>query len=142
MGVTPERFRNEQFLTAWVDVSVSLFVVDEAHYISDWGHSFRPSYLALQGAIERLGRPPMLAVTATGTPWIREEIIDRLGLRRPRVVARGLDRASLFFEVVRVEAEREDRHHLRRLLTEPTGDYSDEINAGLDFAMTGCGIVS
>ena len=53
------------------ELQVSLFVVDEAHCISEWGHDFRPAYLTLPTAIERVGRPPVLALTATATPWIR-----------------------------------------------------------------------
>lgn len=113
--VTPERFQNESFLADRAGLSVALFVVDEVHCISDWGHSFRPAYLALRGANERVGRP--------------------------RVVARGMDRANLFFEVVRVDEEWEDRDGLRQLLTEAAGDYSDEINVELDTAMAGSGII-
>ena len=59
----------------------SLFVVDEAHCISEWGHDFRPDYLRLGAAIEALGRPPVLALTATAAPPVRDEIVERLGLR-------------------------------------------------------------
>ena len=61
-----------------------LFVIDEAHCISEWGHDFRPDYLALGNVIEELGHPTVLALTATAAPEVREEIITRLGLRDPK----------------------------------------------------------
>jgi len=103
--VTPERFDNASFMAQLQHIHVSLFVVDEAHCISEWGHSFRPSYLALPDALDKLGCPAVLSLTATATPWIRTEIIERLRLRDPAVVVRGIDRPSLFFEVRRVESE-------------------------------------
>src|SRR5438874_10952 len=72
---------------------------DEAHCVSEWGHDFRPSYLALAEAARALGRPPLLALTATATPWVRDDIIRRLELDRPRLVVRGFDRPNLFLEV-------------------------------------------
>ncbi len=73
-------------------MEVSLFVVDEAHTILEWGHSFRPAYLQLGAVIDQLGHPTVLAVTATATPWVRTEIIQRLHLRNPTFVVLGSDR--------------------------------------------------
>jgi ATP-dependent DNA helicase RecQ len=84
---------------------VSLFVVDEAHCVSDWGHDFRPDYLRLGGAIEALGHPPVLALTATAAPPVRAEIVERLGLRDPLVVVRGFDRPNIHLAVEMVEDE-------------------------------------
>ena len=95
--VTPERFLDEEFMAGQRDVS--LLVVDEAHSISEWGESFRPAYLQLADASLRLGRPPILALTATASPWLRREIIDNLRLRDPDVVVHGIDRANLHLEV-------------------------------------------
>ena len=135
--VTPERFENEQFMAKASQLRVSLFVVDEAHSISQWGHGFRPAYLSLGDALNRLGqRPTVLALTATATSWVRADIVERLGLRDPDVVVRGVDRPNLYFEVARVEEERLDRRVLRHLLLdEPEGP------PGLAEVMQGSGIV-
>ncbi len=139
--LTPERLADEAFLARLRALAVSLFVVDEAHCISDWGHSFRPAYLALPAAIAALGRPPLLALTATATPWVRDEIAGRLGLRDPLLVVRGVDRPNLFLEVRRVEEEREDRRVLERLLTGPCDEYAEGVCAELASAMAGSGII-
>lgn len=115
--VTPERFDDPDFMADARKMSVSLFVVDEAHSISEWGHSFRPAYLALPTAITQLKRPTLLALTATATPWVRRDIAEQLGLRNPVILVRGTDRPNLFFEVTRIETDSEDRRVLRDLLT-------------------------
>jgi ATP-dependent DNA helicase RecQ len=141
--VTPERFGDADFMAEIREVDVDLFVVDEAHCVSEWGHSFRPAYLVLAEVIAQLGHPPVLALTATATPWIREEIIQRLGMRKPLLVAKGSDRPNLFLEVYRVEAEIEDRQILERLLREPEGAaaYSPPLGDDLAAAMQGSGII-
>jgi ATP-dependent DNA helicase RecQ len=116
--VTPERLENPSFSTVAQTMNVSLVVVDEAHSISEWGQSFRPAYLTLASSVQQLGRrPAMLALTATATPWVREDIVNGLELRSPEVISRGTFRANLFLEVLRVEEEAEDRRVLRSLLT-------------------------
>jgi ATP-dependent DNA helicase RecQ len=139
--VTPERFENAEFMDAIRRMRVALFVVDEAHCVTEWGHSFRPAYLRLADAIARLGRPTVLALTATATPWVRAEIAERLGLRDPAVVVRGIDRPNLFFEVRRVESEDEDRRTLKHLLTGDCAEYPEELAPGLCAAMRGSGII-
>ncbi len=139
--VTPERFGNDEFMAELRGRQISLFVVDEAHCISEWGHSFRPSYLSLPQAIAALGRPTVLALTATATPWIRQEIVERLNMRDPDIVVHGTDRPNLFFEVRRVEAEQDDRRVLQSLLTDSAADYEDELAPRLEAAMHGTGII-
>lgn len=139
--VTPERFGDEEFMEQIRGMEVSLFVVDEAHSISEWGHDFRPSYLGLDHVIDQLGRPTILALTATATPWVRDEIVERLGMRDPDVIVRGVDRPTLFFEVWRVEKEEEDRRLLQHLLVGQQEDYPPEVAEQLTHAMQGSGIV-
>jgi ATP-dependent DNA helicase RecQ len=93
--LAPEQFHNEETLERLKASQPSLFVVDEAHCISEWGHDFRPDYLRLGSIIEELGHPVVLALTATAAPPVREEIVARLGMRQPQVFARGFDRPNL-----------------------------------------------
>ncbi|HEX5224798.1 MAG TPA: RecQ family ATP-dependent DNA helicase, partial [Solirubrobacteraceae bacterium] len=101
----PERFASRAFAAALAKRRVSLFVVDEAHCVAEWGHDFRPDYLRLADAIETLGRPPVMAATATATPRVAREIAARLGLRDPVLVRSGFDRPNLVFDVVTVEGK-------------------------------------
>ena len=105
--VAPEQLGNEQTREELRRARPSLFVVDEAHCISEWGHDFRPAYLRLGAAVEELGRPTVLALTATASPVVRDEIVERLGLRDPEIIVRGFDRPSLWMEVQHVQSERE-----------------------------------
>ncbi|MBN2498102.1 MAG: ATP-dependent DNA helicase RecQ [Deltaproteobacteria bacterium] len=111
--IAPERFRNERFLDALGPVKVELFAVDEAHCISTWGHDFRPDYLRLRQAIERVGRPQVIALTATATPEVCADIADQLGLAAPRIFVRGFARPNL---ALGVHAIRSHEEKLRRTL--------------------------
>jgi ATP-dependent DNA helicase RecQ len=117
--ITPEGATGAAFRKRLGDQPVSLLVVDEAHCVSEWGHDFRPSYLALGALAEDLDHPTILALTATAAPLVRDEIIKRLGMREPSVVVRSVARPNLRFEVVRCDSEdmkrRELIQHLRRL---------------------------
>lgn len=95
---TPEKLEDESFLRLLQSIRVPLFVVDEAHCISQWGHDFRPAYLALGGAIKKLGRPAVLALTATATPSVREDILNQLGIEHVKPIVRGFDRPNLIYE--------------------------------------------
>ncbi len=97
--LAPEQLRKPDTMDRLREGKPSLFVVDEAHCISEWGHDFRPDYLALGGVIEALGHPRVLALTATASPIVREEIVTRLGMRDPRVIVRGFDRPNIWLGV-------------------------------------------
>lgn len=99
--LTPERFKDREFFDRLLQRQVSLFVVDEAHCVSQWGHDFRPDYLVLGSIIKRLGSPPILALTATATREIREDIAHQLGMRDPFISVTGFARPNLRFEVAR-----------------------------------------
>jgi ATP-dependent DNA helicase RecQ len=99
----PERFASGAFRETLEQCRVSLFVVDEAHCVAEWGHDFRPDYLRLGDAIAMLGRPPVMAATATATPAVAKEIAERLRLRDWVSIRSGFDRPNLTFDVVRVE---------------------------------------
>ncbi|MBM3666262.1 MAG: ATP-dependent DNA helicase RecQ, partial [Actinobacteria bacterium] len=100
---SPERFASPAFWDALGKRRVDLLAVDEAHCISEWGHDFRPDYLRLPRVIERLGRPAVMACTATATEGVAGEIAQRLGLTDPLLVRSGFDRPNLSFDIVGFE---------------------------------------
>ncbi|TKV60975.1 RecQ family ATP-dependent DNA helicase [Nakamurella flava] len=107
--VAPEQLADDEIVTRLADARPVLFVVDEAHCVASWGHDFRPDYLRLGEVAERLGRPPVLALTATASPPVRREIIERLGLREPVIEVGGFDRPNLQLSVAQhVEADDRD----------------------------------
>ena len=116
--LAPEQFANDDVLESLRAARPALFVVDEAHCISEWGHDFRPAYLRLGSVIEALGRPLTLALTATAAPPVREEIIERLGMREPRVIVRGFDRPNIWLGVERFR----DDHAKLSALTQRASD--------------------
>jgi ATP-dependent DNA helicase RecQ len=103
--MSPERFASRPLRDALTQRRVSLFVVDEAHCVAEWGHDFRPDYLRLGDAIAMLGRPPVMAATATATPAVAREIAERLGLRDWVSIRSGFDRPNLTFDVVSLEGK-------------------------------------
>ncbi|MGN6699963.1 MAG: RecQ family ATP-dependent DNA helicase [Thermomicrobiales bacterium] len=118
--VAPEQFANETLLERLQQVRPALFVVDEAHCISEWGHDFRPAYLRLGAVIEALGHPTILALTATASPVVRDEIVTRLGMRDPQVVVRDFDRPNLWLRVTQFEDEAaRDEALLQRVIAAP-----------------------
>lgn len=110
--LAPEQFNNPETLDRLQKSKPSLFVVDEAHCISEWGHDFRPDYLRLGAVIEALGHSRVLALTATAAPTVREEIIERLGMREPQIVVQGFDRPNIWLAVKRFEDETEKQQAL------------------------------
>ncbi|HEY2795390.1 MAG TPA: RecQ family ATP-dependent DNA helicase [Micromonosporaceae bacterium] len=119
--VTPEQLASPERLAELRSLRPALVAVDEAHCISSWGHDFRPDYLALGHAIRALGRPPIVALTATASPPVREDIADRLGLRKPAVVIGGLDRPNLHLEAANCPTESVRWQRLLAFLSEQDG---------------------
>src|ERR1051325_920028 len=97
--LTPERFKDRDFFERLLTRTVPLFVIDEAHCVSQWGHDFRPDYMMLGGIAERLGRPVVMALTATASPEVRDDITHQLRMRDPLVHVAELVRPNLFLEV-------------------------------------------
>jgi ATP-dependent DNA helicase RecQ len=119
--MTPERLQKPEHLEPLVERGVDLFVVDEAHCVSLWGHDFRPAYLELRHVIEKLGRPPVLALTATAPPDRVDDILDALGIADAEVIRGSIDRENLRFEVFRTVNTAEKQQQLLRILGETPG---------------------
>jgi ATP-dependent DNA helicase RecQ len=111
--LAPEQFGKEATRESVHAAAPRLFVVDEAHCVSEWGHDFRPDYLRLGAVIEELGHPATLALTATASPPVRTEIVDRLGMRDPALVVRGFDRPEIWLGVEDFVEEAPKRRALR-----------------------------
>jgi ATP-dependent DNA helicase RecQ len=105
--LAPERFDVGTTAERLKDVGVSLLAVDEAHCISEWGHDFRPSYLRIAQVRERLGWPPVVALTATATPHVRADIVRQLRLEHAKTIITGFDRRNLRYHVVPVRTDQE-----------------------------------
>jgi ATP-dependent DNA helicase RecQ len=129
---TPERLANPAFRVLLRSRKVELFVVDEAHCVSQWGHDFRPDYLTLSEAIADLGKPPVMALTATATADVIEDILAQLRIPDAEVVHTGFYRPNLELNVVHARGETEKRRLLVEQLrtTEGTGIiYSATVKA-------------
>jgi ATP-dependent DNA helicase RecQ len=112
--LAPEQLAKAEVLEELREAKPSLLVVDEAHCISEWGHDFRPDYLRLGSFAAGLGHPTLLALTATASPPVRREIVERLGMEDPAVFVRGFDRPNLHLAVRRFSEE----HGKERALVE------------------------
>ena len=138
--LAPEQFANEETFARVQASQPSLFVVDEAHCISEWGHDFRPEYLRLGAVIEALAHPRVLALTATASPPVRKEIVERLGMCAPRTVVRGFDRPNIRLAVEGFADEEDKRQALiARVVDAPkpgivyagTRKHAEELAAAL-----------
>ncbi|HVF77268.1 MAG TPA: RecQ family ATP-dependent DNA helicase [Solirubrobacteraceae bacterium] len=117
--VAPERFSSSPFLQAIRNTKIGLFVVDEAHCVSQWGHDFRPDYFRLADAARWLQAEAIIASTATATPTVANDIVDRLGLRDPVRVATGFDRPNLSFAVLPCASTQAKHRHIAAALAQP-----------------------
>ena len=100
--ISPERLENEFFTSFMQSLPISMFIIDEAHCVSQWGHDFRPSYCAIKDWIAALPKRPVVgAFTATATEKVKEDMMNLLGLEKERIFIGGFDRPNLYFRVVR-----------------------------------------
>src|SRR3954469_21194832 len=127
--LAPEQLANEHVLAQVREAGPSLIVVDEAHSISEWGHDFRPDYLRLGAFIAEMGHPTVLGLTATASPPVREEIVEKLHMHDPFVLVRGFDRPNIWLGVERFH----DQAPKRRALVEATKEAD---KPGLVYAAT------
>lgn len=120
--VAPERLETERFLEFALNAKISMVTVDEAHCISQWGQDFRPSYLKIVRFVEKLTRRPVLsAFTATATTVVKEDIVNILELKAPKVLITGFDRENLFFEVKYSKNKDEQLYHYLQNHLEESG---------------------
>ncbi|PHV26810.1 recombinase RecQ [Janthinobacterium sp. BJB426] len=134
---TPERLATPEFLSLLASAPPSLVVIDEAHCISQWGHDFRPAYLDIAAALRALGRPPVLALTATATGEVIDDIDTQLEARKLQVINTGIYRANLRYRVIQVTNAAEKQDTVLRLLRETPGVgivYAATVKAVEDLA--------
>ena len=146
----PERLRQRTFLAALRQAKVNLFVVDEAHCVSMWGHDFRPDYLFIEEARHELGNPPALAMTATAPPRVRDEIVEYISneedegdtavIDRPHVIALDIFRPNLHLSAIQFHNEDEKREALINFVTKTDGSGIVYVNRR-DAAETLAGIL-
>ena len=115
--ITPESVNSPAVQEALAGVKFSLFCVDEAHCVSQWGHDFRPAYLGLRRAAEVLGRPPILGLTATATPAIAADVLLQLGMKDAKMCRVSFHRPNLAFDVRKVAGEADKLRQLGKLIS-------------------------
>jgi ATP-dependent DNA helicase RecQ len=135
--IAPERFAMQYFLETLKGVPISLFAIDEAHCVSEWGHDFRPDYLSLSIIPKTFPDIPIAAFTATATQRVQEDIIGRIGLRSPKIIRASFNRPNLFYEV---KSKLKADHQILDFLKEHPGESGiiyrttrDSVTATADF---------
>jgi ATP-dependent DNA helicase RecQ len=114
--VAPERFRAPSFTDALSGLNISLFAVDEAHCISQWGHDFRPDYMRMGEAMKRIGNPLCAAFTATATPDVQDDIAKNLGLEFPEKFVSGFARKNLTISIRQTKTKQDKFTRIRDLI--------------------------
>lgn len=119
--LAPEQLAKSETVERLAALGVSLFVVDEAHCVSSWGHDFRPDYLRLGEVREQLGNPPVVGLTATASPPVRDEIQQRLRMEDPLVLVHGFERSNISLDVVRHLTDKDKRRAVTEQVAGLTG---------------------
>ncbi len=127
--IAPERFANARFAERFAELDISLFAIDEAHCVSQWGHDFRPDYRRLG---ERIAHSPArrLALTATATPDVRADIVHVLGMEEPAIFVRGFNRSNLYFSVIHTGGEADKLVKATTLIQAHRGQGTAIVYAG------------
>lgn len=119
--IAPERLRNRAFTRLLANTKISLLAVDEAHCLSQWGHDFRPDYLQIGPIWQAMGKPTLLATTATATPAVQQDILKLLGVEDGRTIVTGFNRTNLTFRVIPTPDDNRKRQALRQWLEQIEG---------------------
>jgi ATP-dependent DNA helicase RecQ len=116
--IAPERFRSRMFTNALRQVQIALVAIDEAHCLSQWGHDFRPDYMRLGDALAQLDRPQVVALTATATPEVRDDILRTLALRDPFITIRGFERPNLSLNIAQTKSNTDKYDRLKKIIAQ------------------------
>ncbi|MEE9118124.1 MAG: RecQ family ATP-dependent DNA helicase [Calditrichia bacterium] len=122
--VTPERFRKSEFVEILKKRTISLLAVDEAHCISEWGHDFRPDYTRLKEFRNLMSNPTTIALTATATPRVQDDIVKQLGLtqKEVKIFHEGIERENLFLECHEIWGEEKKLNHILEIMQQNPGN--------------------
>jgi len=123
--IAPERLSNPYFINDLKNINISLFAVDEAHCISEWGHDFRPSYTKIRPSIDKIcdgkNRPPIIALTATATPEVKNDIIKQLNVDNPNIFISGFKRDNLELIVFKTKNDADKINKITNILSKING---------------------
>ncbi len=131
--ISPERLQNRVFIESLKRLKISTLAVDEAHCVSEWGNDFRPSYLHIKKCKEVLGHPPTIALTASATPQIQENIIEKLGLENPNIFKSSFARENLQLHIRETENKYQqlvrvlEKHHGSTIIYARTRKETENI---------------
>ncbi|MCX7737372.1 MAG: RecQ family ATP-dependent DNA helicase [Candidatus Kapabacteria bacterium] len=122
--IAPERLESKQFINDLKNIKISFLAVDEAHCISEWGHDFRPSYLNIANVIDNISNIPKIALTATATPEVQDDIIKSLRMKNPKRVVTGFDRKNLSYITINTDEKEEFLKNIVKNYKDPVIIYS------------------
>lgn len=127
--ISPEKLQQESFLEQLKMLEISQCVIDEAHCISQWGHDFRPEYLKIKDALPKLNKPIVVALTATATKAVQEDIIKQLNLKDVEIVATSHDRENIAYQVIKVNSAQDKNKQLKNTVLSLSGPGIIYVNS-------------